>query len=182
MARKKVKKHRGYRPPSMDQMLKAQQAREQEALQQARERLAQRLETTFEALDDTFQSAYDEVESAVGDWMNEQGFDKGSGVNEKLADIALMHSELSEATEAIRKVGKGVVTSVADINAPPRPFNPDAFLVKEPHIEDPVAEELADCIIRIMHFGSQHGHNVSGAIISKCIANLRRGRMHGKLA
>ncbi len=156
----KTKKPRRNRPdpvPTPAEHLAEATRREAEA----RDRLINTMDSQLAALAAPFCAAFNEVEAIVGDWMNEQGFDKGGSVEAKMADIALMHSELSEALEAIRK--------------PTQTDHPD-------HIEDQVAEELADCIIRIMHFASQHDVDVSGAIVAKCQANFRRAFMHGKRA
>lgn len=165
------KKHPGGRPTLAQVEARAREERDN-ALAKARERLAQKLEDQFDAVEASFVASYDECEAMVGDWMEEQGFNQ----NSKLEMIALMHSELSEAVEAIRKP-RGYQTFSVGADGKVESSGPDAA-----HVSDPVAEELADCIIRIMHYGSRFGHNVSGAIVSKCIANLRRPFKHGKLA
>lgn len=71
--------------------------------------------------------------------------------------IALMHSELSEGLEALRK---GLA---------------DDKLVNRPGIE----VELADTVIRIMDYGAARGLDVSGAIVEKLRLNLTRGYRHG---
>jgi len=71
--------------------------------------------------------------------------------------IALMHSELSEALEALRK--------------------PDTESVID---EGPVAEELADCVIRIMDYCEGFGIDLGHAIWEKYWYNRKRDYKHGK--
>lgn len=72
--------------------------------------------------------------------------------------IALMHSELSEALEALRN-GNPQDSKV--------PF-------------DNLSVELADCIIRIMDFAGGAGLNIAAAIVAKHEFNKTRPHKHGK--
>lgn len=73
--------------------------------------------------------------------------------------IALMHSELSEALEALRD------------------GNPKSKKIPEfSHLE----EELADVVIRIMDFAGGHGLEIASAIIAKHRFNMTRPHKHGK--
>ncbi len=73
--------------------------------------------------------------------------------------IALMHSELSEALEALR-------------HGNPEDEHCPAFSNLE--------IELADVIIRIMDYAGGKGLNVAGAIIAKSEYNKTRPYKHGK--
>ena len=87
---------------------------------------------------------------------NAHGFWEGSNKGEK---IALMHSELSEALEAIRK------GSPAD--------------EKCPEFSNEVVE-LADCVIRIFDYCGQFDLDIVGALSAKHAYNKNRPHKHGK--
>lgn len=73
--------------------------------------------------------------------------------------IALMHSELSEALEAIRH------------------GNPQSD--KIPHFTN-LEEELADVIIRILDYSAGRGLRIGEAIAAKHAYNVHRPYKHGK--
>ncbi len=73
--------------------------------------------------------------------------------------IALMHSELSEALEALRQ------------------GNPD-----DEHCPafSSVEVELSDAIIRILDFAEYHNYDIAGAMFAKMEYNTTRDHKHGK--
>jgi len=72
--------------------------------------------------------------------------------------IALMHSELSEALEAVRH------------------GNPQSEKIPEFTL---LEEELADVVLRIMNFGGQLGLNIADAVLAKDEYNSNRPYKHG---
>lgn len=72
--------------------------------------------------------------------------------------IALMHSELSEALENLRH-GEGPDDKVPEYSG--------------------LEAELADTVMRIMSYSAQRGLRISEAIVAKMAYNETRKRMHG---
>tara|TARA_R100000781_G_scaffold7384_1_gene7148 strand:+ start:127 stop:453 length:327 start_codon:yes stop_codon:yes gene_type:complete len=104
-----------------------------------------------------FIEEWNKVSTKVYDNSCRQGFwkkDRNAG-----EAIALMHSELSEALEALRQ------------------GNPASDKIVE---FDSLTEELADTVIRIMDFSKGRGLLLAEAILAKMEYNLDREYMHGK--
>ena len=78
-------------------------------------------------------------------------------------DIALMHSELSEALEDIRE---GLpLAELGYMQGSRKPVG--------------VPSELADVVIRVMHFCGKHGINLGKAVLEKMAYNESRPFKHG---
>ena len=96
--------------------------------------------------------------AAKGFWG--ESWDEDRNVGEALA---LMHSELSEALEEIRKTD-ATVTRIYSEGGKPEGF--------------PV--ELADCVIRILDFCGRYGIPLAEAIEMKLAYNQTRPHKHGR--
>jgi hypothetical protein len=140
---------------------------------------------------------------SLNDWSDdalriakEHGFEDASIAE----DIALMHSELSEALEDVRdgkrpsenwyeeKIeafyaggprieidGKPAFVSVRHVT--PFPRTADGHL--NPYKPCGIPSELADVIIRVLHFAGKHGVDIEQAVREKMYYNETRPYKHG---
>lgn len=79
-------------------------------------------------------------------------------LNEDIAKLCLMHSELSEALEGMRA------------GNPPSEHIPEYTAVEE---------EIADVLIRLLGYCHARGHRIGEAVIAKMTYNHDRPRLHG---
>ncbi len=103
----------------------------------------------------TFMAHIEEFAAEVHETAEAHGF--GGYTDEKY--LLLMHSEISEITEALRH------------------GNP-----KSEHIPDfsHVEEELMDIIIRVLDFAKRKGYEIARPLIAKAAFNKTRPHKHGK--
>lgn len=107
-----------------------------------------------------FIQQWNDIASYIHGWAIRKGFWEKEKDRNDGEMIALMHSELSEALEAIRH------------------GNPPDDKIKE---FSGAEAELADTIIRIMDTAIARGWRLPEAIIAKMSYNERREYKHGKL-
>lgn len=122
----------------------------------------------------------------VNQWATEKGWNETpDSVQHKAEQIALMHSELSECLEFVRKrplLGCptcGIVCECGYLLS-----NPGIML---PPMDDHVpaltgeSAELADVLIRIFHYCGKRGIDLGKAVQLKHQYNITRPYKHGKV-
>lgn len=112
---------------------------------------------------ENFVKVFNDMAKTTCENAKDHGFWDEKDVNSiafQASKIALMHSELSEALEAIRKPGKAMDDKIPSFSG--------------------LEAELADCVIRIMDFADFYGLNLGSAIVAKHNFNTGRPYKHGK--
>lgn len=108
-----------------------------------------------------FVTFFDQIQDVAYLTAKDHGFwDHPGDLGNLIAKMALIHTEISEATEALRK----------------DPSKPDYHCPN--HIN--LVIELADAMIRIMDFAGYQKLPLAEAILAKMAVNHCRARLHGK--
>lgn len=142
----------------------AKKPTQQEELEMEHARLKYDSAMHFKAVEAPFVGIIGDLQNTISSWNEHQGFWPLTAdvVTTKLSKAALIHSEISEMVEAVRK--PSLTGALADHDIP---------------LE---TEELADAVIRILDYAGYYQLDLAEAIIRKLEVNLERPFRHGKEA
>ena len=138
----------------------------------------------------------------VNEWATSKGWNEGEdSIMRKSSDIALMHSELSECLEFVRKKVETLCPNCADEDWSVMQQHSGSTVTKtwykcktcrheidslnvafDDHVTSLTGEaaELADVLIRIFHYCGRRGINLGEAVRLKHEYNITRPYKHGK--
>ncbi len=134
----------------------------------------------------------------INQWATTKGWNEGEdSIMRKSSDIALMHSELSECLEFVRKklacpnCGKKEywIEKESQVGQLNRKYficccgwEMPTLSLPDDHVPTLTGEaaELADCVIRIFHYCGRRGINLGEAVRLKHEYNITRPYKHGK--
>ena len=148
--------------------------------------------TEYLPVSDNMAESLNNLCEVVNDWATKKGWnDTKDSVSHKAEQIALMHSELSECLEFVRKktqptscnCGCNVFTEIDGWWVCVK-CEANSVLVEVPddHVPSLTGEaaELADVLIRIFHYCGKRNIDLGRAVQLKHDYNTRRPFRHGK--
>lgn len=146
------------------------------------------MKSTFATIRKVQVTAINDLCAIVNDWAEQKGWNEGEdSISHKAEQIALMHSELSECLEFLRKRPTWYCPKGCPIQADSsHPCTCGAKLISRPAMDDHVPEltgeaaELADVLIRIFHYCGKRSIDLGHALQLKHKYNITRPYRHGK--
>lgn len=124
-----------------------------------------------------FISSFNALSTRINEWADRKGWNEDDPVNHHPVKHTKMYVGYVVAHD-LSKLGL-MITEIAEAMEGRRHGDPPSDKIPEYTSQE---EELADCIVRIMHYSAQRKLRVAEALLAKLEYNETRPYKHGKQA